>query len=145
MKLSLLNTISGLKPLYDEDYDEKKKLKVGSTYIAEIKLVRNPDFHRKYFALLICAWEFQSEAVREKYFKENIDSFRKTIQISAGYSETVYSVEKKEFIEIPKSISFEKMDEAEFQELYERVKDVLYKTFLKNISQEEFERSLMGF
>ena len=26
MKLKLLNTIAGLKPLYDEDYEEKKEI-----------------------------------------------------------------------------------------------------------------------
>lgn len=53
MKLYLLNTREGLKPMYDEDYDEKKKLKIGEVYEAEIRQPRNLRFHRKYFALLV--------------------------------------------------------------------------------------------
>ena len=40
MKLLLLNTREGLKPLTDDDYDEKKKLKIGEIY--EVRLV-SPD------------------------------------------------------------------------------------------------------
>ena len=35
MEIRLLNTPSGLKPLYDEDYDQKKKLKIGEIYKAK--------------------------------------------------------------------------------------------------------------
>lgn len=55
MKLQLLNTTRGLVPLYDEDFEEKKKLKLGTEYTAEIKVSRNSKFHRKYFALLNAA------------------------------------------------------------------------------------------
>lgn len=144
MKLKLLNTISGLKPLYDSDYDEKKKLKIGEVYEATIKLPRNLQFHRKYFALINCAWEFQDERVTE-HFHNNIDLFRKTVEMAAGWCETIYSITRKEWIEIPKSIAFDKMDNVQFAELYDRVKDVLYKYFLKHINIEEFEKNLINF
>ena len=38
-----------------------------------------------------------------------------------------------------------KMDEAAFRDLYERVKDVLFAIFLKNISEEEFMDALSNF
>jgi hypothetical protein len=144
MKIKLLNTVSGLKPLYDSDYDEKKKLKIGEVYEATIRLQRNLQFHRKYFGLINCAWEYQNERVIE-HFKHNIELFRKTVEVAAGWCEPVYSIARKEWIEVPKSISFDKMDEDEFQNLYERVKDVLFKYFLKNISVEEFEKNLINF
>ena len=144
MKLLLLNTASGLIPCYDEDYDEKKKLKKGVTYEATIKLVRNPQFLRKYFALINCAWEYLTEA-QQVFFKNNKEVFRKTIEVAAGHCELHYSIERREWLEIPKSISFEKMDEAEFSTLYERVKDVLFEIFLKSVNREEFENQLMYF
>lgn len=144
MKLKLLNTSSGLKPLYDKDYDEKKKLKIGETYEATIRLVRNLDFHRKYFSLINCAWEYQNEKVTE-HFHDNQKLFRKTVEMAAGWCDTIYSISRKEWIETPKSIAFDKMDNDEFTELYERVKDVLYKYFLKHINIEEFEKRLMYF
>ena len=48
MKLLLLNTASGLKPMYDEDYEEKK-LKIGEVYQATIKTVRNYELHKNNF------------------------------------------------------------------------------------------------
>ena len=65
--------------------------------------------------------------------------------MAAGWCEPIYSIAQKEWIEVPKSIAFDKMDEDEFQNLYERVKDVLFKCFLKNISVEEFEKNLINF
>ena len=37
MKLNLLATPLGLKPLYPEDFDEEKKLKNGTIYTADIR------------------------------------------------------------------------------------------------------------
>jgi len=70
---------------------------------------------------------------------------RKTVEISAGHCEMVYSISRKEWIETPKSISFESMDELAFQDLYDKVKDVLFSVFLKNISEEEFMQNLVNF
>lgn len=143
MKLLLLNTSQGLKPCYDEDFDEKKKLKLGEVYEVTIKKARNYEFHKKYFSLINTAWEYQHENVIE-YFK-NVDCFRKTVEIAAGWCDTIYSISRKEWVEIPRSIAFDKMDEFEFRDLYERVKDVLFKYFLKNISEEEFTRNLINY
>jgi len=144
MKINLLNTLTGLIPMYSDDLDEKKKLKIGHEYLCEIKPIRNLKFHRKYFALIKCSWEYQNEKVQE-FFKNNIDLFRKTVEVSAGHCDFIYSIERKEWVEIPKSISFEKCDEAEFEELYNRILDVLLKTFLNDIPFNEFEENLKTF
>ena len=144
MEIYLLNTVSGLKPCYDEDYDEKKKLKIGQIYKAKITLARNLEFHRKYFALINCAWAYQNEKTVE-HFKNNIDCFRKTVEISAGHCETVYNIRLKTWTDVPKSIAFDKMDEFEFRELYDSVRMVLFSVFLKNISEGEFMRNLSNF
>ena len=144
MKMLLYNTPVGLKPLYDEDYDEKKKLKIGETYEATIKRARNVRFHKKYFSLIHTAWEYQNERVVE-HFKGSEEVFRKTVEVAAGWCEPVYSIARREWVEVPKSIAFDKMDESEFEELYERVKDVLFKYFLKHVTPEEFVGNLMDY
>lgn len=144
MNLKLHNTIYGLIPVYDEDYDEKLKLKLGETYTAKIKLTRNLAFHRKYFAMLRCAWDLQSEAV-QNHFRNNFTQFRKTVQIAAGISEPVYVISRKEFVEQAKSISFESMSEEEFIDLYKSVKNVLFDVFLKNVSESDFMHMLTNY
>lgn len=144
MELLLLNTAQGLRPMYDADYDEKKKLKVGTVYRATIRQPRNIDLHRKYFALINCAWEYQNERVQE-FFHNSVDLFRKTVQVSAGYCERIFSIERKEWVDVPTSISFGKMDNTQFEELYSKVFDVLLQVFLKHITREEFESNLINF
>lgn len=144
MILYCTNTTGGLIPNYDEDYDEKKRLKIGQIYKVKITQVRNYHFHRKYFALINCAWEYLTEK-QTFFFGENIECFRKTVEISAGNSDKVYSIDRKEWIEQAKSISFDQMDELAFSNLYDRVKDVLFAVFLKNISEEEFMKKLVNF
>lgn len=135
MELNLLNTAGGLVPCDDNDYEEKRKLKVGQIYKATIKLNRNYRLHRKYFALINCAWAYQNER-QTAFFKGSVEIFRKTMEMAAGHCERVYSIEHKEWRDIPKSIAFDKMDEAEFRDLYERVKDVLFATALRGVSEE---------
>lgn len=144
MEIRLLNTPSGLKPLYDEDYDQKKKLKIGEIYKAKITIARNINFHRKYFALINCAWAYQNERTT-KHFKNNVECFRKTVEVAAGHCDTVYNLSLKSWVDIPKSIAFDKLKQEEFEDLYERVKDVLFATFLKGIDEEEFLNNMIDF
>lgn len=144
MELYLLNTASGLKPCNDEDYEKKLRLRPGRIYKCKVTLARNYEFHKKYFALINCAWAYQPERVVE-HFKHSVEQFRKTVEIAAGHCDTVYSISLKSWIDIPRSIAFDKMDEAAFQDLYDRVKDVLFNIFLRNISEEEFMKNLRNF
>ena len=143
MKLNALNTAHGLVPCTDADFEQKRNLKIGQVYSVEVKLLRNYEFHKLYFALINCAWEYLTE--KQQKFCGNKKKFRKMLEMTAGYCETIYSIKKKEWVDIPLSISFEKLDEAGFRELYERVKDVLFLTFLKHITFEEFSKELANF
>lgn len=144
MKLNLYNTPSGLKPCYDEDFDEKKKLKIGETYVAEVKLARNPQFHKKYFALINLAWEYLPERQTEG-FRNNKELFRKYCEVAAGFCDPFYSPSRREWVEIPRSISFGSMDEAEFSDLYEKVKDVIFGIIGRYVTEEEFMNNLAQF
>ena len=143
MKLLVVNTPRGLVPLGDDDYEEKKKLKLGQTYSVEVKVARNVDFHRKYFALISYAWEFLNEQETERFrTKEN---FRKYVEVAAGHCDIIFHPRLQEYVEIPKSISFGKMDNAEFSDLYQRVKDVIFSIIGDRVTQDQFERLLLDF
>lgn len=135
--------MEGLVPLYDDDFLEKRKLKLGEVYTAEIKLMRNVDFHRKYFKLIAIAWEYSTE--KQQAFIKTKENFRKYLEVTAGHCDLFYSKKVGDWVEIPKSISFESMDNSEFEDLYNRVKDVLFLTFLKHISEDEFMKNLSNF
>lgn len=146
MKLNLVNTPRGfLVPESDADYDGKARLRIGETYTAEIKLVRNPELHRLYFQMLRTAWEFLPEAVRSEKFHGNQEAFRKCMEITAGYYEEFYSPRFKDWVQGPKSIAFEKLDETGFRELYNGVRAVLDKILTRYIPLETFEQYFLKF
>ena len=143
MRLLVVNTPRGLVPFGDDDYDQKKKLKVGETYNVEVKVARNVEFHRKYFALISYAWEFLNESEIERF--RDKDNFRKYVEIAAGHCEVIYHPRLQEFVEIPKSIFFGSMDNTSFGDLYKRVKDVIFSIIGGRVSEKEFERLLLDF
>ncbi len=144
MKLNLVCTAEGFKPATDEDFEKKKTIKRGTICECTIKEVRNYKFHKKYFSLINCAWEYLTEE-QQHFFYDSVDSFRKTVEISAGHCTPVYSHTRQEWLDMPKSVAFDSMTEEEFGKLYEKVKDVLYNIFLSSVNKEEFENELKYF
>ena len=143
MKLLLLNTVHGLMPMYDDSYEEKKKLKLGEAYTAEIRKVVNPQFFKKYHALINAAWNLLLESQQQGF--RTTENFRKYVQVAAGHCDIFYSPRYKEWVEIPKSIAWDKIDETEFEDLYTRVRTVIDTILAPVISTEEFERVLLHF
>ena len=144
MKLHLIKTNEGFKCCTDQDQEVRSKLKLGQVYEVSIKVARNYQFHCKYFGLITLAWEYQTEE-KQQLYNNNIEGFRKTIEIAAGYFTPIYNETTKEYTQTPISIAFDTMDNLEFQTLYENVKNVIYAVYLKDINQEEFNKVLESF
>ncbi len=144
MKLHCVCTAMGLVPCYDDDHDEKSRLKVGTIYEVTVKERRNVRFLRLFFALINCSWEFLGE-FRQDFFRGSKENYRKAVTIAAGYVTPYYSPIRGEWLEEAKSIAFDKMDESEFSQLYERVKDVIYQLYIPDDLRDEFERQLKYF
>lgn len=143
MKLNLLNTPHGLMPLYDDDHEAKKKLKNGEIYEADIKLVRNYKFHKKFFALISAGFSLLPERTQNGF--RSTEGFRAYCIVAAGFYELYYNPRLREFVEIPKSLKFSSMDNAEFEGVYERVKDVIYGLLGNRLTEEQFETILSNF
>ena len=118
MKFLVTKSNSGLKPSYDSDMEIYVKIPVGETFEIDYKKPRNVKFHRKFFALIRLAFENQ-----EAY--KLIDSMREHLIIHAGYSYEETNFITGEIKIKAKSISFASMDEIEFSNLYESVKNVI--------------------
>lgn len=144
MKINLVVTDLGLICATDYDKEQIKTLKRGSVVECTIKESRNIKFLRKYFALINCAWEYLTEE-QQAFFYNNKDSFRKSVEIAAGHCEQVFNRTRGEWLDVPKSVAFDKMTESEFSSLYERVRDVLYRLFIPDVNKKEFENELKYF
>lgn len=118
MKILVKKTPSGLKPLYESDYESYSKIPLGEEFEIEYTKKRNSRFHRKFFALLKLAFENQQDY-------RNLDEMRKDLIIVAGYYDEHINLITGEITKVHKSISFSSMDETEFSEIYEAVKNVI--------------------
>lgn len=134
MKLILRNTISGLIPVYPSDFDEKRKLKLGEDYEAEIKMPRNYQFHKKLFALF-------NVGCQNSKMDLPFDVYRKIMTVRSGFF-TAYQTDKGVYYE-PDSLSFTAKDEVQMQEVYSRVLDAIIKDI--GSTSEEIEKALIEF
>lgn len=144
MKINLVVTADGFICATDDDREQKKTLKRGTVVECVIKEYRNYRFHKLYFALFGCAWEYLTEE-QQRFFNYNKESFRKTVEIASGHCEPVYDRRRNTWFDIPKSVAFDKLTEAEFHSLYERARDVIYTMFISDINKKDFEEELRFF
>lgn len=142
MKIYLKVLSSGLVPMYDSDYDEKKKLKIGSTVLADIKQPRNYEHHKKFFALLRLVVDNMPDSLQEKY--PNTDVLLTEIKYQLGYFSTHITLSGRETY-IPKSISFESMSQDEFNEFYNKAIDVVLKWFMPSNNRAELLEAIENY
>lgn len=120
MKVQLVRTRDGLSADSAHDEAQLETLYPGDVVMAEIKRSRNPAFHRKAFAML------QELFSNQEHF-EDFDKFREWLQIKAGVAET--SVWPDGSIHVSaKSLSFENMDDLEFERVYQALITAAYES-----------------
>jgi hypothetical protein len=121
MKIALIKHFNGLKAAYNSDLENLKKLKEGVIYEVNIKKPRNLMFHRKFFALINLVFENQEVF-------DNAEDLRYYLIMKAGFYKKVKTPTGEMFI--PKSLKFDKMDNVEFEEVYNGVIKVIEKELL---------------
>lgn len=114
--------------MYDSDYDEKQRLKVGDTVLCSIKRPRNYEFHKKFFALLRLTVTNLPHLIQQqmKIFTE--EDMLDCLKVDLGLYTTVLHGGKQ--IIKTGSISFAKMDESEFERFFQRSVDVILRIYL---------------
>lgn len=144
MEIHLVRTSTGLRPFSDDDYEEMKKIKVGTIVKANIVRPRNVKFHRKFFALIRAAWDCLTEQQRNNL--RSVDTFREQLLITSGFSEPLYDLNGQKFLERAKSISFAKKDEPAFNEVYSKVLDTILTIMVANgVTEDEFNNILQNY
>lgn len=143
MHLSLMKTpLGSLIPATDEDVESVGKLRAGAVIHADFRLMRNIQFHRKFYAMLrlgFDSWEPATAEHRGLPVQKNFERFRKDVTIAAGFYEPVVALNGEVRAEAH-SISFGSMDEAEFERVYSAVADVLLQRVLKTYTRADLDR-----
>lgn len=110
---------TGLKPANKAAYEALQKYKEGQYVRVEIAQVRSPEQLRKYWALITLAWQNQEAYAT----KEDLSS---AALCAIGHC---YTVKRGDVvIERAKSIAFGNLPQAEFNQIYDAVRDLLART-----------------
>lgn len=139
-----------LAPADQQAADYIAKLKLGESVKVKATRMRNPQFHRKFFALLnlaFDAWEPTENTYRGEPVRKNFEQFRNDVTVLAGYYDTAVTL-KGETRLTAKSISFGSMGQDEFEALYSAVVDVILARVLTQYTRDDLDtviERLMSF
>lgn len=105
------------------------KMELGELARVEAVITRNGKFHRKFFVLLEIGFDAWTPPRKRRSYKghpvqKNFETFREEITIAAGFYEQTFDMRGRLKLKA-KSISFAKMEEPEFEQVYSAVADVL--------------------
>lgn len=142
MKIHLQKFNKSLIPVSDEDKLLFDKLSKDELYYFEIKKVRNPVLHKKFFALLRLAYDNMPEYLSERFFTPEV--FRSELLIRAGHCEIYYDFEGNEKYKA-RSINYETLDDIEFSKVYSDVLNVILQKVLTESTEEEISDMLFNF
>jgi hypothetical protein len=125
-----------LLPLDDEQAELLERIPQSALIKVAVTQVRNPKFHRKYFALMGYAYAMWQDTQPAREYRGNpvvtsFDGFRDDVTILSGHSEAVFGVTGELRLQA-KSISFAKMDELDFERFYSNTINVLLQKVLHN-------------
>lgn len=133
----------GLVPMYDSDYDEKKRLKVGDTVLCSIKRPRNYEFFKKFWALLRLTVENLPYLIQQQMQICSEEDMLRCLKIDLGLYSTVWHGGKE--IIVPGSISFALMDEEEFERFFNRAVDAILSTYLRGTDRDALIEEIENF
>ena len=106
-----------------------RRLEAGEISLLGLTFPRNPKFHRRFFALLDVGFDAWEPNRKRKSYKgremvKNRDQFREDVIILAGHYEQTFDLKGRMVIRA-KSIKFARMDDVQFERLYQDVIAVL--------------------
>ena len=134
MKTHLVRTGFVFMPADNRDNEILCQFAEGEVVEVEIRKARNYKNHKRFFSLLKLGFENQDK-------NDSMDWFREFILIKSGNFESCETPDG--FMFRAKSISFSKMDEIEFRELYRSVSQVIIDTC--KITEKQLENNLNLF
>ena len=100
--------------------------------VAELDKKRNPANHRRYWSFINQTFDMQEDF-------DNVEQWRKYIQMKAGHYEAVVTP-KGETMYWPKSISWESIEEGEFKQLFNQVVKAFLKYYGNALTNEQINQ-----
>lgn len=134
----------GLVPLYDSDFDMKKRLKVGSIVKCKVSNPRNYEHHKKFFALVRLTFENLPCNLAEYWNIHNEEDMLRRFKRDLGYYTSTLNERGEREIEY-QSISFAAMEQYEFERFYNQCIDLVLYKYIKGIDQQDLITEIENF
>lgn len=126
-KVFLKKTLRGFIPADQASEEALKRFKVNEVAKAEVVKPRSYQHHKLAFALLNLTF-----ANQERY--AGFEHFRKAVALAAGHVEELITTQG-EIIMIPGSLSYDALDQIEFEKVFASMMRVCADEFLGGVDQ----------
>ena len=126
--------LGALRPTDIVGEEMLRGIKTGEVVEVTVKRKRNVGHLRKWFALLNVVFPHQDTYA-------TMETFRAAITVALGYGETVKLPDGRTII-VPKSISFAKLDQKGFEELYDRAIHLILTRIVPGVGRADLEREV---
>ncbi len=148
MQIEMVKNAGGVfVPAFDHDLPRLTKFKNGEQYTAEIKLTRNPAFHRKMFVFFnFCFAHWAADRVGLEHADETtqFERFRKDLTILAGFYEQTMRLNGEIRTEA-KSLAFANMEPDEFERCYNAMINAAIKHIFGRATDQNTLQQLQSF
>lgn len=126
-----------LVPFDDAAKAQMKRWKIGDTIAINAKRPRNARHHAKFQKLVDLVYENQDHYEQREHFVA-------ALKTALGHCDLIEGKGGK-MIAIPKSISFAKMGQDEFDDFYSRALDLIAKHFLPGVETDALRAEVESF
>lgn len=148
MQIEMIKLPGGIfHPAHEMEVERVKKFKNGEVYTAEIKLTRNPIFHKKMFVFFkFCFQHWCANKAGLEHMDEHsqFDRFRKDLTILAGFYEQTVRLNGEIRTEA-KSLAYANMEADEFERCYNAMINAAIKHIFAGTRDENILNQLQSF
>ncbi|MEB5816691.1 DUF1367 family protein [Klebsiella quasipneumoniae] len=148
MQIDLVKHPGGVFSLANEtDLERLQRFKNGETYTAEIKLTRNPSFHRKvmaFFGFCFAHWSAERAGLEHMDEHSQFDRFRKDLTILAGFYVKTVRLNGDIRVEA-QSLAYANMEQEKFERVYSALINAAIKHVFSGAKDKEILNRLQSF
>lgn len=128
----------GLHPVDEAGVEAMRSIPEGGYVTIKFWVPRNIRMHRLFFAMIKLVFEHQPEP--KMYATER--GLREALLLAAGHSHEVINLEHGTVHIIPNSIAYGAMDQIEFRQLFESVKNIILEKILPRVRSRDLDQQV---
>lgn len=147
MKIEMIKHAGGYAPASELEAGRMKRFKNGEQYTVEIKLTRNPKFHRMvfgFFGFCFQYWSANQAGLENMDEYAQLNTFRKHLTVLAGYFDTTISIDGGLRVEAH-SLAYGNMNQEEFEAVYSALINAAIKNVFNNTTDQVILDKLYSF